>query len=83
MISTEAKVPTQEPAAPAIGTLTAPLIDIVVPVYNERATLERSIRRLHGFLEANMPPATKRGCPSAAAGGYCGAVTYRSERPSG
>ena len=52
MISTEA--PTQ-PARPALGPLTAPLIDIVVPVYNERATLERSIRRLHGFLEANMP----------------------------
>jgi putative flippase GtrA len=33
----------------------APLIDIVVPVYNEQATLEHSIRRLHGFLEHNMP----------------------------
>ena len=53
MISTEA--PTQQAARPALGPLTAPLIDIVVPVYNERATLERSIRRLHGFLEANMP----------------------------
>jgi putative flippase GtrA len=53
MLSIEA--PTQVPAAPALGTPTAPLIDVVVPVYNERATLERSIRRLHGFLEANMP----------------------------
>ena len=53
MISTEA--PTQQAARPALRTPTAPLIDIVVPVYNERATLERSIRRLHGFLEANMP----------------------------
>ena len=31
------------------------LIDIVVPVYNEQAALERSIRRLHAFLSANMP----------------------------
>jgi glycosyltransferase involved in cell wall biosynthesis len=33
----------------------APALDIVVPVYNEQAALERSIRRLHGFLQANMP----------------------------
>jgi glycosyltransferase involved in cell wall biosynthesis len=32
-----------------------PRLDIVVPVYNEQAALERSIRRLHGFLCANMP----------------------------
>jgi glycosyltransferase involved in cell wall biosynthesis len=32
-----------------------PLIEIVVPVYNEQAGLERSIRRLHGFLVAQMP----------------------------
>ena len=55
MISTEAEVFSQAPTGPALGTPTAPLIDIVVPVYNERATLERSIRRLHAFLEANMP----------------------------
>jgi putative flippase GtrA len=30
-------------------------IDIVVPVYNEQAVLERSIRRLHDFLTTNMP----------------------------
>jgi cellulose synthase/poly-beta-1,6-N-acetylglucosamine synthase-like glycosyltransferase len=53
MISTETL--TREAAGPALSTPTAPLIDIVVPVYNERATLERSIRRLHGFLQANMP----------------------------
>jgi glycosyltransferase involved in cell wall biosynthesis len=53
MISTEAL--TQQAARSALTTLTAPLIDIVVPVYNERAALERSIRRLHGFLEAQMP----------------------------
>ena len=55
MISTESEVPAQQAAPPALRTSTSPLIDIVVPVYNERATLERSIRRLHGFVDANMP----------------------------
>ena len=32
-----------------------PRIDIVVPVYNEQAGLEHSIRRLHDFLTTNMP----------------------------
>jgi glycosyltransferase involved in cell wall biosynthesis len=31
------------------------MIEIVVPVYNEQAALERSIRRLHAFLAAEMP----------------------------
>jgi len=41
------------------GTLSAmpPQIDIVVPVHNEAATLERSIRTLHDFLCASeLPP---------------------------
>jgi glycosyltransferase involved in cell wall biosynthesis len=32
-----------------------PRLDIVVPVYNEQSVLERSIRRLHGFLHTSMP----------------------------
>ncbi len=32
-----------------------PRVDIVVPVYNEQADLERSIRRLHSFLAENVP----------------------------
>jgi hypothetical protein len=32
-----------------------PKIDIVVPAYNESAALERSVRRLHGFLKTSMP----------------------------
>jgi glycosyltransferase involved in cell wall biosynthesis len=32
-----------------------PTIEIVVPVYNEQAALEASVRRLHAFLTANMP----------------------------
>jgi glycosyltransferase involved in cell wall biosynthesis len=35
--------------------LRAPLVEVVVPVYNEQAALEHSIRRLHSFLEANLP----------------------------
>ncbi|HEY2320053.1 MAG TPA: glycosyltransferase [Solirubrobacteraceae bacterium] len=30
-------------------------VDIVVPVYNEEVALEASVRRLHGFLSAEMP----------------------------
>jgi glycosyltransferase involved in cell wall biosynthesis len=33
----------------------APTVDIVVPVYNEAAVLETSIRRLHGYLATSMP----------------------------
>jgi hypothetical protein len=32
-----------------------PLIEIVVPVYNEVAALERSVLRLHDFLGREMP----------------------------
>jgi putative flippase GtrA len=46
----------QLPPAPAeLPAPRSPRIDIVVPVYNEQAGLERSIRRLHDFLTANMP----------------------------
>jgi putative flippase GtrA len=41
-----------EPAAPA---LPAARIDIVVPVHNEQAALQDSIRRLHEFLSHEMP----------------------------
>ena len=41
-----------EPAARALGGVQ---IDVVVPVYNEEAVLERSIRALHGFLSTSMP----------------------------
>lgn len=37
------------------STISDPLIEIVVPVYNEQGALERSIRRLHRFLRATMP----------------------------
>ena len=34
---------------------TRPAVDIVVPVYNEEGSLERSVRRLHTFLRSNLP----------------------------
>jgi glycosyltransferase involved in cell wall biosynthesis len=45
------------PTAPAPGrtAIASPLIEIVIPVHNEQATLERSILRLHEFLTANLP----------------------------
>jgi glycosyltransferase involved in cell wall biosynthesis len=33
----------------------APSVEVVVPVFNEQAALERSIRRLHRFLGAELP----------------------------
>src|ERR1700710_2333815 len=35
--------------------LSAPTVEIVVPVYNEQATLAASIRRLHEFLGSELP----------------------------
>ncbi len=46
---------TDATAAAAPGPLSEPRIDIVVPVYNEEVGLELSIRRLHDFLEREMP----------------------------
>src|SRR3954454_21823656 len=43
------------PARRALAPATAPDIEIVVPVYNEAAGLERSIRRLHRFLTDGFP----------------------------
>jgi glycosyltransferase involved in cell wall biosynthesis len=37
------------------ATLPAPVVDVVVPVYNEAAVLDRSIRRLHAYLGEFLP----------------------------
>ena len=42
------------PAPPTPG-VHRPAVEIVVPVYNEEGTLERSVRRLRTFLRSNMP----------------------------
>src|SRR5690349_4262455 len=33
----------------------APVVDIVVPVYNEERVLEQSVRRLHAYLSRGFP----------------------------
>jgi putative flippase GtrA len=40
---------------PAPGVDRLPRVDIVVPVYNESAAIETSIRRLHAFLSEGFP----------------------------
>src|SRR3984957_11318637 len=52
MITTASPHPELEPPAWARP---APRVDIVIPVYNEQAGLEPSIRRLHEFLGAKLP----------------------------
>jgi putative flippase GtrA len=53
-MTTLSALPT-EPVAAVRPPLTRHTVDIVVPVYNEQEGLERSIRRLHGFLSAELP----------------------------
>jgi putative flippase GtrA len=36
-------------------TATTPVVDIVVPVYNEETDLEPNVRRLHAYLRASFP----------------------------
>jgi putative flippase GtrA len=42
-------------AALAPGVTTAPVVDVVVPVYNEERSLEPGIRRLHAYLTDGFP----------------------------
>jgi putative flippase GtrA len=42
------------PAPPPVLARPPARVDIVVPVYNERAVLEDSIRRLHAYCSANL-----------------------------
>jgi len=44
------------PARPALSV--APVVDIVVPVYNEEADLESSVRRLRAYLDDRFPLAS-------------------------
>ncbi|GAA3969785.1 hypothetical protein GCM10022231_33790 [Gordonia caeni] len=44
-----------EAARHAADLAPAPLLDVVVPVYNEEADLERSVRRLHDYLVTELP----------------------------
>src|ERR1041385_543680 len=42
-------------AAPRETPASAPLVDVVIPVYNEEADLERGVRRLHAYLNLACP----------------------------
>src|SRR5262249_36153754 len=53
---TVAPAPTRRPAVRADGP---PAVEIVVPVLDEAATLERNIRRLHGYLTERFPFAAR------------------------
>jgi glycosyltransferase involved in cell wall biosynthesis len=46
---------TPEPRVAAPAPRRLPLVEIVIPVYNEQAVLQSSVRRLHRFLTANLP----------------------------
>lgn len=45
------------PATPPTGDApgSPPAVDVVIPVYNEQADLERSVRRLHAHLTSTFP----------------------------
>jgi putative flippase GtrA len=40
---------------PAVAATAAPDVEVVVPVYNEQAGLERSVRSLHRYLRSEFP----------------------------
>ncbi|WP_305786030.1 bifunctional glycosyltransferase family 2/GtrA family protein [Symbioplanes lichenis] len=42
-------------AAPGAPRIVAPVLDVVVPVYNEETDLEPCVRRLHEYLTAQFP----------------------------
>jgi putative flippase GtrA len=42
-------------AAPVARALGVPVLDVVVPVYNEQAALAGSVRRLHRYLNEHFP----------------------------
>jgi putative flippase GtrA len=46
--------PLTSPQARPVGT-DAPVLDVVVPVYNEEIDLEPCVRRLHAYLHASFP----------------------------
>jgi putative flippase GtrA len=52
------RTPTTRPAAGA-APVTRPVVDVVVPVYNEERDLEPSVRRLRRFLDAEFPFAAR------------------------
>ena len=62
-------------------TSAAPLLDVVIPVYNEQAGLARSVRRLHRYLARQDSGIADEPATARALAGYllrgldCGALT--------
>jgi glycosyltransferase involved in cell wall biosynthesis len=50
-----APAPRRRRRGPGPRAVPVPTVDIVVPVYNEAAVLETSIRRLHDFVAGSLP----------------------------
>ncbi len=53
-MSTSATLPHTVPARPRAAAA-PPLVEIVIPVFNEQEALEASLRRLHAFLSRELP----------------------------
>jgi putative flippase GtrA len=47
--------PAPSPASLSLVGSTRPQVDITIPVYNEEADLEASVRRLHAYLRRELP----------------------------
>ncbi|RDI42364.1 glycosyltransferase [Nocardia mexicana] len=50
---------TAAPAADPADALATPVLDVVIPVYNEERDLGACVRRLHAFLRAGFPFSTR------------------------
>jgi glycosyltransferase involved in cell wall biosynthesis/putative flippase GtrA len=50
-----ARMPAPDPAPPGEQATSSPVVDVVIPVYNEEVVLERSVERLHAYLSHHFP----------------------------
>jgi putative flippase GtrA len=57
--------------------MTAPVLDVVVPVHNEEIDLEPSVRRLHAYLRAHFPYRFRITIADNASTDSTGEVAYR------
>ncbi|MFT4201633.1 glycosyltransferase [Gordonia sp. (in: high G+C Gram-positive bacteria)] len=55
LIDTESGFTARPDAAHEARRRSVPVVDVVVPVFNEQATLDRSVRRLRAFLADQLP----------------------------
>lgn len=59
------------------GVVAGPILDIVIPVYNEEADLEACVRRLHRFLSGEVPYSARITIADNASTDSTLAVAYR------